>query len=208
MTVRDIHLPDHVEKGVSGGHGFSTDLSTVLSGHEKRNANWARTRGEWDASYGVQHKDDLQAVIDLHFVSFGMTYGFRFKDWWDFEVGTVAVPQALLPVGDGIEVDFQCIKRYQVGAFLHDRVITRLVTGTLRVWLDAVEQTITTEYTVDLNTGIITMVTAPLGGEVVSYLAEFDVPVRFDIDRLNVNVETFEAGTLPAIPLVELREGP
>ena len=34
---------------------------------------------------------------------------------------------------------------------------------------------------------------------------QFDVPVRFDTERLEVNLATFAAGTVPSIPLVEIR---
>jgi uncharacterized protein (TIGR02217 family) len=34
---------------------------------------------------------------------------------------------------------------------------------------------------------------------------EFDVPVRFDIDRLEINLTSFAAGDIPAVPLVEVR---
>lgn len=210
MTVRDVHLPPDVERGVLGGPGFKTDISTLVSGHEKRNVDWSRARGEWDAAYGIQTKEEFEDVLNLFYAGFGMAYGFRFKDWSDFEVGdnATSIPQALLPVGDGVEVDFQCIKRYQVGGFFHDRTLTRLVAGTVRVFVDAVEQTETTHYTVDLNTGIITMVTAPAAAEVVGVIAEFDVPVRFGVDKLDINMAIFNAGTIPAIPLIELREGP
>jgi uncharacterized protein (TIGR02217 family) len=33
---------------------------------------------------------------------------------------------------------------------------------------------------------------------------EFDVPVRFDIDRIDVSLSAFEAGRIPSIPLVEI----
>jgi len=211
MTVRDIRLPEEVEKGVQGGPGFKTNVSTLVSGHEKRNIDWSRARGEWDAAYGIQYKEDMEAVLELFYSSFGMAFGFRYKDWSDFEVGDDATdtPQALLPVGDGIETEFQSIKRYQFGAFFYDRVLTRLVTDPApRVFVDAVEQTITTHYTIDLNTGIISMVTAPAAAEVVGLIAEFDVPVRFGIDQLNINMAVFNAGSMPAIPLIEIREGP
>ena len=34
---------------------------------------------------------------------------------------------------------------------------------------------------------------------------EFDVPVRFDTDRLEISLTSFAAGDIPAIPLVEIR---
>ena len=32
----------------------------------------------------------------------------------------------------------------------------------------------------------------------------FDVPVRFDTDRLDVNLTRFPAGEIPSIPMVEI----
>jgi hypothetical protein len=34
---------------------------------------------------------------------------------------------------------------------------------------------------------------------------EFDVPVRFDTDRIQVSVASFQAGEVPAVPVVEVR---
>jgi uncharacterized protein (TIGR02217 family) len=35
---------------------------------------------------------------------------------------------------------------------------------------------------------------------------EFDVPVRFASDRLDINAAAFAAGEAPSVPLVEVRE--
>jgi uncharacterized protein (TIGR02217 family) len=40
---------------------------------------------------------------------------------------------------------------------------------------------------------------------VVSAGFEFDVPVRFDADRIDVTLESFAAGRMAAIPLIEVR---
>lgn len=34
---------------------------------------------------------------------------------------------------------------------------------------------------------------------------EFDVPVRFDTDRIDIDLAQFDAGRIPSIPLVEVR---
>lgn len=34
---------------------------------------------------------------------------------------------------------------------------------------------------------------------------EFDVPVRFDIDRIQTSVASFQAGEVPDVPIVEIR---
>ena len=33
----------------------------------------------------------------------------------------------------------------------------------------------------------------------------FDVPVRFDTDRLEISLTAFAAGALPSVPIVEIR---
>ena len=44
----------------------------------------------------------------------------------------------------------------------------------------------------------------PFADEVTAGFA-FDVPVRFDTDRLELSLTHFEAGDIPTIPLVEIR---
>jgi len=34
---------------------------------------------------------------------------------------------------------------------------------------------------------------------------QFDVPVRFDSDQLEINLSEMEAGSIPHIPIVEIR---
>ena len=40
---------------------------------------------------------------------------------------------------------------------------------------------------------------------IVSAGYEFDVPVRFDTDRIQTSVASFKAGDVPSVPVVELR---
>ena len=44
----------------------------------------------------------------------------------------------------------------------------------------------------------------PPSGALVQAGFAFDVPVRFDTDRIDVNLEAFRAGSIPAIPLKEI----
>ena len=46
---------------------------------------------------------------------------------------------------------------------------------------------------------------APGSGVAVTAGFEFDVPVRFDADFLEIDLETFKAGAIPSIPLIEVR---
>jgi len=44
----------------------------------------------------------------------------------------------------------------------------------------------------------------PAPGQIVRAGFEFDVAVRFDTDRIEINLAHFDAGRIPAIPLTEV----
>ena len=54
--------------------------------------------------------------------------------------------------------------------------------------------------------GWIVFESAPAAGSEVRSGFLFDVPVRFESDRLEVAGATFAAGEAPSVPLVEIRE--
>jgi len=61
------------------------------------------------------------------------------------------------------------------------------------------------DYEVAYDTGIITFVSPPgLNAELRAGF-EFDVPVRFDTDAIQTSVSSFQAGDVPAVPVVEVR---
>ena len=81
------------------------------------------------------------------------------------------------------------------------RPITAPVAGTVRVAVGGAE---TTEFMLDDATGMVTLDEAPSEGVAVTAGFEFDVPVRFDTDRLEASLSGFRAGQIPNIPLVEI----
>jgi uncharacterized protein (TIGR02217 family) len=68
-------------------------------------------------------------------------------------------------------------------------------------------QTPGTHYTVDHATGVVTFSAEhiPPPDTVVTAGFEFDVPVRFDTDKLEINLQGFRHGAIPSIPIVEIR---
>lgn len=205
MTFHDVRLPVNIEKGVKGGPGFNTTILELSSGFEKRNINWQRTRGRWDISYGIDSKDDHEAVLAFFYARQGRAHSFRFKDWTDFEIGVDSTDTAQdIATADGVQVDFQVTRRYVSGAFTFARETTRLVTGTVRVFIDDVEQM--SGWTVDVDTGVITFSVAPLNLEVVGVICEFDVPVRFDSDQLDLTGIRDTVYDIPGLDILEMRE--
>jgi uncharacterized protein (TIGR02217 family) len=64
-----------------------------------------------------------------------------------------------------------------------------------------------TGYTADPATGMVTFLPGsipPPGAQVTAGFL-FDVPVRFDTDKLEINLQGFRHGAIPNIPIIEVR---
>ena len=183
----EVQFPPDISYGASGGPGYSTSIVTTVSGHERRNANWAMARGRWNVAHGLKKREQVAALIAFFRVRRGRAYGFRFKDWTDYQ----AFAQAL-GVGDGTTKTFQLVKHYASGGAAESREITKPVGGTVKVYRDGVEAV--SGWSVDATTGLVTFATAPDNGVQVTADFDFDVPVRFDSDQMDVTIETWELG--------------
>jgi len=95
------------------------------------------------------------------------------------------------------------VKHYASGPRTWTRTITRPVTGTVSIALGGVEQL--SGWAVDPATGIITFAAAPGNGVAIRAGFEFDVPVRFDSDVLDVTLDIERLGSITSIPLIEIR---
>ena len=61
------------------------------------------------------------------------------------------------------------------------------------------------DFEVAYDTGLVTFASAPgLDAEIRAGF-ELDVPVRFDADRIQTSVSSFQAGEVPSVPVVEVR---
>jgi uncharacterized protein (TIGR02217 family) len=196
VDFHEIRLPDDIERGAVGGPAFKTSSTPLASGHAPVVRHWLQPLGGWDIGYGIQSLADLELVKAFFYCRMGSGFGFRFKDWGDFNI-----PQQEIGVGDGVETAFQVFKRYSDGSFFFDRTIYKLVLGTVRVFVNSVELFDPAGFSVDLNTGIVTLVVAAPAGHLVEVICEFDVPVRLVKDDLNENVQSFLNGSIPKIKI-------
>ncbi len=211
MAFHDTRLPVDIEKGALGGPGFHTEITPLASGNEQRNINWARVRGEWDVGYGIMKQvsqeveADMDTIIAFFYAREGRAHGFRFKDWSDFKIGDVDNPTTnnqSIGTGNASQTIFNPFKRYTNGGILYDRPVTHLVTGRTVALVDNV----VVGATFNLLTGAVTYDSAPGDSTDVQVALEFDIPVRFDADRLAINLVMFERGSWENIPIVELKQ--
>jgi uncharacterized protein (TIGR02217 family) len=210
-AFHEIRFPSAISRGATGGPERRTEIVTLGSGHEQRNSRWAHSRRRYNAGYGVRNIDDIHAVLAFFEERRGRLHGFRWKDHADFRscppLQPVTAQDQEIAIADGITAQFQLVKTYGSGEARYRRLIRKPVEGTILLAVDGVLQSENLHYRLDATTGIVTF----LEGHVPSALAivtagfEFDTPVRFDSDYLEISLSGFHSGSIPDIPIIELR---
>lgn len=203
----EVRFPEDISKGSSGGPTRRTDIVELVSGFEERNAAQAHSKRVYDAGMGLRNVNDLHDVIEFWEARFGQLYGFRWKDWADYKSCKTrnfpAFNDQALGVGDGVKTQFQLVKNYQSGIGGYKRNIKKPVAGTVLIGQNGLP--VTSGWTVDNNTGIVTFSVAPPNGHAVTAGYEFDVPVRFDAEGLTISIDAFNHGSVPQINIKEIR---
>jgi uncharacterized protein (TIGR02217 family) len=206
----DVRFPLDISLRGRGGPERRTEIVTLGSGREQRNARWARSRRRYEAGYGVKTLAALSSVIAFFEERRGRLYGFRWRDRSDYSSGVPGASVTPLdqPIGpaDGLKSAFQLTKAYGATFSPYTRDIIKPVAGTVRVAVAGVEKNAGVDFNVDATTGLVTFAPAniPPAGTAVTAGFLFDVPVRFDSDYLEIDLAAFEAGEIPKIPLIEL----
>jgi uncharacterized protein (TIGR02217 family) len=198
MGFVEVQFPQDISYGSSGGPEYATDVVISQSGYEQRNVVWEQARARYNVAHGVKTKTQLDALIAFFRARKGRAHGFRFKDWTDYQATGES-----LGVGNGSTNQFQLVKRYVSGAASETRIIKKPVSGTVQIYVNAVLQT--SGVSTDTATGLVTFTTAPALGSALSASYQFDVPVRFDTDRLSATLEAYGIQSWLDIPLIEVR---
>ncbi len=197
-SFHEVQFPTDISYGSSGGPEYSTDIVITHGGHEQRNVNWAESRAVYNVTHGVKTQTQLDALIAFFRARQGRAYGFRFKDWSDYSATT-----QLIGSGTGALTIFQLVKNYTSGSETFVRTVNKPVDNSVSIYVDSVLQT--SGVSINYATGVVTFTTPPANGLAVTATFEFDVPVRFDTDRLSVSLDSYGVNSWNNINLVEIR---
>jgi uncharacterized protein (TIGR02217 family) len=226
MAFLEIQFPDFdsISMPAKGGPMFNTGIITAASGFEQRNGWWSMPRRKWDIANSALNEAEKDAVVAFFHVAAGKLNGFRKRDWADFELN-----QGIIGTGTGVATTFQLKKTYTVGGQSMSVDIKKPVTAsvvdyanvaqenTVRIWFGSGSPLVYAEqlsgWTVNHATGVVTFLSAPGGGTIIKASCEYDIPVRFDTDAIEVTLTenrlptVREDGiyTFASIPLVEVR---
>ncbi|HKS85609.1 MAG TPA: DUF2460 domain-containing protein [Pseudolabrys sp.] len=207
----EVLFPLDIALKSAGGPQRRTDIVTLGSGAEERNARWAHSRRRYDAGYGVKTFAALSQVVTFFEERRGRLFGFRWRDRLDYSStapgGTPAATDQVIGIGDGVTATFTLSKTYGALYSPYQRPISKPVPGSVRIGVAGTEGEEGVDFSVDVTSGNVTFFEGhvpPVGTPVTAGFL-FDVPVRFDTDYLEVDLSAFEGGAIPKIPLVEIR---
>jgi uncharacterized protein (TIGR02217 family) len=194
----DVLFPLALGRAAQVSPSFSTAIVTTASGREQRNAAWASGRMRYDVGTGVRSEADLQTLISFFRARHGAAKAFRFRDPLDHSATTQS-----LGTGDAAQTAFPLVKRYGTGPDAEVRSISLPVAGSVVVFIGGVQQA--SGWT--LLNGVVSFALPPANGAVITADFQFDVPVRFAEDQIDIDAVTFAAGDAPHVPLIEVRQG-
>lgn len=207
MSFDEVNFPLAVSYGSMTGPSFSTEVVTLASGVEVRNQNWSQARRYYDAASGIRSAADAALLTAFFCARRGRARGFRLKDWLDFSSapdGLLApsVTDQVIGTGDGQTLLFQLTKTYGSGAAAYVRTIKKPVEGSVVIAVGGV--VLQSGWSVDTTTGLIAFADAPLADATITAGFLFDVPVRFDTDKLEL--VAYDRGSAKlSVPLVEVK---
>ena len=207
MSFHEVEFPLRLALGTSGGPTRRTDIVSLSNGREARNSRWKNARRRYDAGSGIRSVSDLYEVVAFFEARSGQLHGFRFRDPIDFKscgpLETVSALDQVIGTGDGERVNFDLRKTYADAGGSKSRAILKPVIGSVLVAVDGIGID-PGAASADPVSGEVTFAAPPADGAVISAGYLFDVPVRFDTDRIEVNLDAFSAGRIPSIPLIEI----
>lgn len=195
MAFHEVRFPVGISRSAKGGPRYRTTILTSASNFEQRAKEWDESSYQWSINLLGKSPEEIDSLIEFFHLRAGAAHGFRFKDWTDYYAGLAWSGDTLevsspneIGTGDGVETDFQLVKVYSDSEATVTRKIVKPVASTVRIFVDDVEAE--SGWTVDESTGIVTFGVAPSSGEIITWVGEFDVPVRFDSDEMNLSHES------------------
>lgn len=194
----EVRFPTDISEGAVGGPMYSTVVNEGRNGSEARQSLWGAGRCRYDIGYSLRTKAVMQTVVAFFRARGGRRQGFRFKDWLDYTATDEALPNPYPAT------TIQLQKTYSSGSASEVRRIYKPVAGTVVLKMNGVVKANPAFWTIDTTTGVVTIVGAFGGGDVFTWTGEFDVPVRFDTDRMAVAQEAVQINNWDGVPLIEI----
>lgn len=187
---KDLYLDRKIPSyPVTASPRWATEIIISDSGHESANQKWSQPLHRFNIPEAVRSMEIFESVLNHWMIMNGPAYTFPFRNPFDFSSRPLFSPanspaptpfDQTLGMGDGSRSTFQIIKKYERGAFFHNRNIVLPVVSSVRVAVDGIE--LLSGFSVDRLTGILTIDSPPSSGQPVTCGYYYDANVRFESD--------------------------
>lgn len=207
MSFHDILFPIKIARGAIGGPMRNTQIFTNNNGREERNLIYKNSRRKWLIASSGMAIDDLQQIINFFEARNGRAFAFRFRDPIDNK--SCSVSMAISPfdqeiaIGNGQNTNFQLVKNYGDVKNKFIRKIELPIFETVKIAINHQEIT-NQEFSVNYQTGQIVFNIAPPNNSIISAGFGFDNKVRFDIDFLELSLDSNITGRINDVELIEV----
>lgn len=175
-------FPDDIARGASGGHGYwSTSIVESVGGQVTANQVWQYARGRWDVARAIEQTGKHELARAHFYKARGRRHTFRFKDWLDFRCARTGTDKGRIT---GAGTAWQCAKAYGTDDVTYEyvRPLKRIVSLTDQIWRNGTLQTRGSDYTIAIDTGVITSAISWTGAT-LELACDFDVLCRYEIDE-------------------------
>jgi uncharacterized protein (TIGR02217 family) len=177
------------------GPSFEAIVTESASGFDQQTLQFLAPRLCFSVDQNSLTFDEMTVLLKFFHVRRGKLGGFRAQDLTDYQA-----EDELFAYGDGLTTSFQLTKTYRSGGYFQIRQITKPIGNIIIKVGDTM-----TDFAVNYTTGIVTCNHgAPAGGAALFWTGEFHVPVRFNIDEINISVDGFRIQSWSDIELVEV----
>jgi uncharacterized protein (TIGR02217 family) len=193
----DLRLPEDLEVGAVYGPEYVTAIAPTQSGRETRNrVRDALCRG--DLSFAPRLAENYDELLKFFRACNGKFNSFRFKDYGDF---ACAITEGVVR---GIDTThFQLQKKYAALSHYDLRDIQQPIATGFVLKDGSTTLTLTTDYTLDSATGIVTTV-ATHTASALTWSGEFDNAVRFDVDKMATSFKAYQVHQWGEISIAEV----
>ena len=193
--------------GWLGGPNFSTRISAMANGRERRNADWDQPQHQFILPYGNINQTAYRAMLQMFLNVRGRNEPFLYRNRLNFEAH-----DDLIAVAEAGQTEFQLATTSLIDGVPYQMQVFALYApdpndGALAVPADPVVKVdgVVSSVTADHDRGVI--VTDPMaGGEVLTWSGLFSHWVRFGSDRFAMSIENKGASTFYISGDVELVE--
>lgn len=206
------YIPACETFGWVGGPEFMTRIVEMRNGRERRNAEWANARHRFRLPYGNLKSSDYAKIKSHHLVCRGRLHNFLYQDRLDH-----SAQAAVFGIAEAGQTAFQLGKTSELDGVSYFREVNCLYRPDPASPGDALEvvpvimvnDTPTTAFSVDPDTGAGEFDSPLTGGEVLSWSGEFSIWVRYDNDHLPWSIDNrFASGAYAINGTVDLIEMP